>query len=147
MVTSFKSLCIFVPSLELIPLIADCASINSKVETTKLDAINSKNMLETQTEYPVVDIKDRDSVRPDYSIYEHRSDGLQGDLVAIGDAKTGAIIPYDSQAQGFLQIASTQTKSNAIVYYVSAGNNTTIDPRLLREASQNNVRIIVVEVD
>ncbi len=108
------------------------------VEGTKLSNLNGMGRIGYQESYDVVNL-DQATVRPDYSIYNE-----QDELLAIADAKTSPKIGYDTQAQGFLQVAM-QTKSRTIIYYTPAGN-AKIDSQLMKAAQRAKVTILQVGV-
>ncbi|RXE57785.1 RHS repeat-associated core domain-containing protein, partial [Acetivibrio mesophilus] len=113
-------------------------SFDTYVEGTKLKGVTEKGLLETQETFPVKNLGQK-SVKPDYSIYN-----TNGELSAIGDAKSGAIV-FDDQAKGFVQVAAQQTTSKTVIYYTPLGN-TPIPRELMAYAAQNNVKIIQVGV-
>lgn len=95
------------------------------------------DQLRVQEQLPTPDIVGKKYVQPDYSITNPN-----GQVVAYADAKSGQKIPFDRQAEGFVEW-STTTSSRTLIYYTPDGT-TPIDPGLLAYASSRGVRIIQV---
>jgi filamentous hemagglutinin len=91
-----------------------------------------------QETLPTPELAGQKSVRPDFSIY--RPDGR---VAAYADAKTGASIPFDEQAYGFVLWAKTTT-SRTLIYYTPLGN-TPISPKLIRFAQLNGVKVTQIK--
>lgn len=89
-------------------------------------------------EFPV-DKLSQDYVKPDFSIYNKN-----GDLAAIADAKSGAIV-FDDQAKGLIQVAAKYTTSKTIIYYTPLGN-TPIPRNIIDYAKLHKVKVIQIGV-
>ncbi|MEW6689058.1 MAG: RHS repeat-associated core domain-containing protein, partial [Pseudomonadota bacterium] len=110
------------------------------VAEVKLKGLDELGQLERQERLPTPDlVPARQYVQPDYTIYNPR-----GGVAAYADAKTGASIPFDAQAQGLVKWAETTT-SKTLIYYTPLGN-TPISANLLQYALGHGVRVLQVAV-
>jgi RHS repeat-associated protein len=119
-------------------------SFDVYVEGTKLKGVAKEGLLETQEPFAVD--KNSRTVKPDYSIYSKN-----GDLAAIGDAKSG-IIKFDDQFKGFVEVAEKQTTSKTIIYYTPTGNTLDMLSPEVRKymegyAGQHGVKILEIGVN
>ena len=101
--------------------------------------VAQQDLLSQQERFYTPDVPGKNYVKPDYSIYN-----TDGQLTAIGDAKTSLTIPYDEQAQGFIKAAQTAT-AKTIIYYTPTGKSV-IDPNLIAEATREGIKIIQIGV-
>jgi RHS repeat-associated protein len=118
------------------------AEFENYVEATVLAEYDEAQLLESQRSFatPFFEaIKWR--VRPDWNIFNE-----DYQLAWIADAKTSDFIPFDLQAEAFVDIAASTTTKTLVYFVPGAATADILDKKLLEYALEAKVTLKVIQV-